>query len=61
MPFLNFIEKTNQDCLVGLLPKLCVDLANQKTDSLSSYKVEWTHVHVGKNGPESELDYYLLG
>ena len=61
MPFLNFVEKVNQDCLVELLPKLCVDLANRKTDSLSSYKVEWTHVHVVKNGPESELDHYLLG
>ena len=59
--FLNFFEKTNQDCLVELLPKLCVDLANRKTDSLSSYKVEWTQVHVVKNGPESELDHYLLG
>ena len=47
--------------MVELLPKLCVDLANRKTDSLSSYKVEWTHVHVVKNGPESELDHYLLG
>ena len=47
--------------MVKLLPKLCVDLANRKTDSLSSYKVEWIHVHVVKNGPESELDHYLLG
>ena len=61
MPFSNFVEKTNQDCLVELRPKLCVDLANRKTDSLSSYKVEWTHVYVVKNGPKSELDHYLLG
>ena len=61
MPFLNFVEKTNQDCLVELLPKLSVGPANQTTDSFSSYKVEWTHVHVVKNGPESEVDHYLLG
>ena len=47
--------------MVKLLPKLCVDLANRKTDSLSSDIVEWTHVHVVKNGPENELDHYLLG
>ena len=55
----NVTMKTNQDCLVELLPKLCVDLANWKTDSLSSYKVEWAHIHIVKNGPESELDYLL--
>ena len=47
--------------MVEILPELCVDLANRKTDSLSSYKVEWTHVHVVKNGPNSELDHYVLG
>ena len=47
--------------MVKLLPKLCVDLANRQTDTLSSDIVEWTHVHVVKNGPENELDHYLLG
>ena len=47
--------------MVKLLPKLCVDLANRKTDSLPSDIVEWTHVHVDKNGPENGRDHYLLG
>ena len=47
--------------MVELLPKLCLDLANRKTDSLSSYKVEWTRVQVVKNCLENELDHYLLG
>ena len=61
MYFLYFVEKAYLDCLIQLLPKLCADLANPKTDLLSSYKVEWTHVHVIKNFPESELHHYLLG
>ena len=35
--------------------------SKSKTDSLSSYKVEWTRVHVVKNCLENELDHYLLG
>ena len=60
MPFLNLVEKSDQETLVDVLPKLCSDLAQRKTDTLSRYKVEWTHVHVVKNGPESELDQFLL-
>ena len=41
--------------------KICVDLANRKTESLFSCKVESTHVPVVKNGSESELDHYLPG
>ena len=61
MPFLNFVEKTDQDSLVDILPKLCEDLKNRKTDTLNEYFFEWTHVHVVNNGPETELDHYLLG
>ena len=61
MPFLNLVEKSDQDTLVNILPQLCSDLAQRKTDTLSQYKVEWTHVHVVKNGPESDLDQFLLG
>ena len=61
MPFLNFVERTDQDSLVDVLPKLCTDLKNGRMDTLSEYLVEWKHVHVVKNGPETELDHYLLG
>ena len=46
--------------MAELPPKLCVDVANRETDSISSYKVEWTHIHAVKNGPESKLNHYLL-
>ena len=61
MPFLNFVEKCDQDLVVSIFPKLCIDLANQKNDTLADFKVEWTHVHVVKESIESELDQFLLG
>ena len=61
MPFLDCIEKSNQNILVDILPKLCKDLAEKKTDTLANYHVEWTHVEIVKDGPQSELDHFLLG
>ena len=61
MPFLNCVERGDQDLLVDILPQLCQDLANKKLDALTAYHVEWTHVNMKDNGPQSDLDHYLLG
>ena len=61
MPFLNCVERASQDLLVNILPKLCSDLAEKKTDTLIEYHVEWTHVNIEDNVPQSDLDHHLLG
>lgn len=61
MPYLNCVEKTDQSYLVEVLPKLCQDLLDKKTDTLSDFHVEWIHVNMKNNSPVSDLDNYLLG
>ena len=60
MPFLNCVERANQDLPIDMLPKLCSDLAEKETDTLRNYHVEWTHVDIEKNAPHSDLDHLLL-
>jgi hypothetical protein len=61
MSFLNCVERGDQDLLVDILPQLCQDLANKKLDTLTAYHFEWTHMNMKDNGPQSDLDHYLLG
>ena len=60
MPYLNCVEKWNQNDLTDILPRLYRDLANRSLETLEDYKVEWTHVQADKHSPSSELDKYLL-
>ena len=55
MPYFNFVERSEQDALVTMLPKLVSDLSKNKLDTLVDFKVEWTHVKVTSE-PLSELD-----
>ena len=60
MPYLNCVERSDQNTLAEILPKLCADLAEKKMDTLTLYHVEWTHVSMKENGPRSELENFLL-
>ena len=60
MPYLNFIEKSNLADLVRMLPKLYIDLADCKLDTMADYSVKWTHVKITTSDLLSELDKYLL-
>ena len=60
MPYLNCVEKCDQNFLVKHLPKLYNDLRQSKMDTLSDFHVEWTHVNMKAHAPSTELDNYLL-
>ena len=60
MPYLNYMERSDQNALVAILPKLYNYLAQKKMDTLSEFHVEWSHVIMKKNVPTSDLDHYLL-
>ena len=55
MPFLNCIEKADQETLCKVLPKLHQDLSNIRMDTFEKYHVEWKHVNTKANAPSSEL------
>ena len=48
MPYLNCIERSNQNDLVDILPKLYKDLLNGKMNTLDEFRVHWTHVSMKK-------------
>jgi len=60
MPYLNCIERSNQNELVKLLPKLCVDLKEGKMDTMNPFHVPWTHVNMSLQEPTSPFDHHLL-
>ena len=60
MPFLNCVEKCDQEYLCTILPTLYEDLCNAKLNTLEAYKVEWTHVKMNQNVPTTDLDHYFL-
>ena len=60
MPYLNCIERSDQNYLVEVLPKLHGDLLNAKMDTLSDFKVEWDYVNMANHIPTSKLDKYLI-
>ena len=61
MPFLNFMERTDQNLLVETPPKFYQDLKEEIMDTFEAYHVEWTHVRMNKNSPQRDLDHYILG
>ena len=46
LPFLNFIEKSTQNTLLEILPKLYEDLKNNKTNTLNDFHVKYTRITV---------------
>ena len=57
MPYLNCIEKNDQNYLLFILEKLYKDLLEGKMDTLSEFHVPWTHVDMNKQKPTSALDH----
>ena len=46
LPFLNFVEKNNQEKLLIMLPKLHEDLKNFNLETLQEFIVKYRHVDV---------------
>ena len=60
MPYLNFIEKSDQNELCQSLPLLYQGLKNGNLTTLKEYHVEWTHISMKGLAPTSLLDKHLL-
>ena len=60
MPYLNMVERCNQNDLVKILPKLCRDLEKGNLETLADYHVPWMHVNASGHHPTTDLDHYLL-
>ena len=62
MPFLNCVERCNQNQLVEILPNLHQDLEKKIlcSPSLQPYHVPWKHVNMDKQKPETDLDKFTL-
>ena len=62
MPFLNCVERCNQNQLVKFLPMLHSDLEKKilQGTSLQPYHVPWKHVDMDKQKPDTELDKFIL-
>lgn len=60
MPFLNCVEKCNQNQLMPILKKLHDDLQEGKMDTMSQYHVPWTHIDIDKIVPVSPLDHAVI-
>ena len=60
MPYLNAVERVDQNELIKILPQLCNDLKNGSPGkSLDSFHVEWTHVKMKDQVVTSELDKFI--
>ena len=60
MPYLNFVERSDQNDLVSTMKTLYEDLGNGKMDKLKHYQVPWTHVNMNAQKTVSDLDHHLL-
>ena len=60
MPYLNCVERCNQNDLLAILPTLFQDLKNGKLDTLDEYAVKWTHMNMQMMPPTTDLDNYIL-
>ena len=60
MPYLNCIERCDQNQLIVILKQLHGDLQHAKMDTLTKYHVPWTHVDTEKLKPASPLDLILF-
>ena len=61
MPFLNFVERVNQDALCSIIPTLFQELQNSSLicDDLQPFRVKWTYVTMEKQELKTALDKYL--
>ena len=60
MPFLNCVERCDQNSLLPILKNLYEDLNEGKMNTLDKYSVPWTHVNTDKLKPTTPLDHELL-
>lgn len=60
MPYLNFVERCEQNDLCTMLPVLYRDLLEAKMDTLAQYHVEWSHINTTLQKPSTELDTFLI-
>ena len=60
MPFLNCVERCDQNSLLPLLKQLHDDLKEGKMDTLAKYQVPWTHIKTEILEPSSSFDRLLL-
>ena len=62
MPFLNCIERCDQNQLVEILPKVHDYLKEKNifSEALKPFHVPWRHVNMESQNPSSDLDHYLL-
>ena len=60
MPFLNCVERCDQNSLLPLLKQIHEELKEGKMDTLEEYKVPWTHIKTEILQPDTALDRLLL-
>ena len=60
MPFLNCVERCDQNQLIVIIKQLYEDLLQGKMDTLVDYNVPWTHVKTEILEPSSPLDHLIL-
>ena len=61
MPYLNAVEKCDQNQLMAILPKLCADLKQGTIGkTLEDFHVEWSHTNMKKQTPTTALDAHLF-
>lgn len=61
MPYLNAVEKGDQNKLITILPQLCSDLKDGNMGTtLQAYHVEWSHICMKNQTPITCLDTHLL-
>ena len=59
MPYLNAVEKCDQNQLLDILPKLCSDLKGGSAGKmLENYHVEWTHTFMQKQKPAHSNKFF---
>ena len=60
MPYLNAVERVDQNELMKILPQLCDDLQKGSPGkSLETFHVEWTHVKMKDQALTSDLDKFI--
>ena len=60
MPFLNCVERCDQNSLLPILKTLHDDLQEGEMDTLKEYHVPWTHIKTEILEPTSAFDHLLL-
>ena len=60
MPYLNCVERSDQNTLLPILKQLHDDLKEGNMDTLDAYSVPWTHIDTEKLKPLTPLDHLLL-